>query len=61
MELKSRRAPTWEPGKESSNRTFMELKCKDGVPEGIGIIRSNRTFMELKYRDEYRVSLDIKF
>ena len=32
----------------SSNRTFMELKCKTKRREELACSRSNRTFMELK-------------
>mgnify|MGYP006912232468 FL=1 len=32
-----------------SNRTFMELKSREGMPPPRLLLRSNRTFMELKY------------
>ncbi len=48
MELKSNITTFETGGKDSSNRTFMELKYVRGRRGLASVRRSNRTFMELK-------------
>ena len=48
MELKYVLKLNWSTIAESSNRTFMELKCRCSYLVMRSYRRSNRTFMELK-------------
>ena len=48
MELKSTYIELKEETSFSSNRTFMELKCRSKLEYSCTQISSNRTFMELK-------------